>query len=140
MNDKKLISQLNQLMTKSIKKYHMPYVDGRFVIIGNYRIKKHAGTYEVREAKSRDLLYATYSLDAAIAIAKRLNSSNNSSVEPILELDRSIEKNLNDSLFFKRTLKTSKNSVTREVAETRYEIATERVNIAKDKLYKFIVF
>lgn len=140
MNDRKLIDQLNQLVTKNIKKYHMPYVDGRFVIIGEYRIKKHAGVYEVRATRSRELLYSTYSLDAAIAIAKRLNTRNNSNIENILELDRSLEKNLNDSYFFKRTFKTTKNVVTREVAETRYEIAKERVNVAKTKLYKFIVF
>ena len=117
----------------------MPYVDGRFVIIGSYRIKKHDGCYEVREAKSRSLLYTTFSLDAAIAISKRLNTNNIMNVENILNLDKSLEKNLNDSLFFKRTLKTAKNSVTRDVAEIRYDIAKEKVDVAKNKLYEFII-
>jgi len=59
-------------------------------------------------------------------------------VQDVLDLDFRIQKNINDAIFYKNTMKKTKDPFVRETREIRYDIALADSQVAKDKLEKFI--
>jgi hypothetical protein len=51
-----------------------------------------------------------------------------------MDLDRTIEKNFSDAMFFSHTLRTTKDEFKKEITETRLDIAKSRTEDAKRHL------
>ena len=55
-----------------------------------------------------------------------------------MKLDKFIEKNFNDALFYKHTMRVTNDDTKFFVAQTRYDIAASRTLYAKEELDKYI--
>ena len=55
-----------------------------------------------------------------------------------MKLDKFIEKNYNDAVFFKHTMQVTSDDTKFFVAQTRYDIAASRTLYAKEELDKYI--
>ena len=55
-----------------------------------------------------------------------------------LQLDNEIMKHFNDCIFYKHTMKNSRSETARFVAESRYEISSDKTRQLKDKLDYYI--
>ena len=61
-------------------------------------------------------------------------------MDKIKRLDQVIEKNYTDALFYKHTMKITKDDTKWNVAQVRYEIAASTVFNSKDELDTFIYY
>ena len=103
---------------------YIPYKKGDTVYIHNFRI--------IRKAKHVYLVYKADKLIAncfykksAFAVVNRM--VNNQVYEDVLEHDKRLEKNYNDSIFYMNTITNTKNLV-------KFDIASVRLDISKSKI------
>ena len=76
---------------------------------------------------------------SAVALAKQETSGSLSNpIEYIRKLDKEIEKNFNDAIFYKHTMRVTKDDTKFFVAQTRYDIAASKTRYAKEELDKYI--
>lgn len=135
MIDQKIIEELKTIVEGAeIDPSMFPYKKGNSIRIGHIAIreKKNEG-YMIYDCKENKMLTYTFSKTAAVAIAKNLVKGRNN-IKSVLEYDRIIEKNFMDAVFFTNTIRNTKNDITKEVVETRLEIARTRTENAKKSL------
>jgi hypothetical protein len=140
-NTRHAIKKLEDLIEKSLQHESFPVVSNNRISIGRYVVKRTDLGYTVIDIVTKDKIAVTYSIAGAIAIAKKSNKSFNASlVKNILDIDKIIEKNDIDIMFFKNIMLKSKKADKRELAEIRYDVAKCRKETAQHKLEKFIYF
>ena len=116
-----------------------PYKKGNSIRIGKCAIrKKRKLGYLVYDLTDNRQIARTFSIAAAIAIAKSIHKSNDT--RKILEFDKVMEKHYNDCLFYKNTIDNTKDDFRREIAYTRFEIAKSISKQAKQHLDNIIFF
>jgi len=140
MTSKQLINQLQKIIEANIDPSMFPYVKGNSIRIGHIVIRKNRKGYMVFDSKNKEHIDTTFSKTAAVALAKLAVKENYNyrTVEHIMQLDHIIEKNYQDSIFYAYTMEHSKDYVKKEVSETRFYIAQDRTQTAKDSLDSLI--
>jgi len=139
MTDVKLVREkLKELLEKDIDPYYFPVQKGNKINIGSFSIAKTRDGYSVKSYKTQRVIAITYSKASAIAIAKNLSKGKNITSK-IMELDKIIQKNANDCMFYRHTMKVTKNSHTFESTANRYDIANQIVQDTKEKINRFIL-
>lgn len=136
MIDKKLISDLEELLN-SVDPTLFPYQKGNSVRIGKYVIRSSKGFYKVFDCETNTMIAETFCKTSAVALAKSL-SKGRATKKTILDLDKSIQKWYNDCVFYKYTMKKTKDDEKYFSTYTRYEIARDKTNYAKQQLDKYI--
>jgi len=132
-----LAVELENLINNSLDMSFFPYVKGKSVRIKHIIVRETSFGFLVFDTKQNQELAKTFCKTSALALAKNLAFDRNR-VNEIKELDSVIQKNYNDALFFKHTIRVTKDESRKFVAETRYEIAASKTKAAKEKLDKFI--
>lgn len=134
-----LISQLKEFVDSSVDTVLFPVKTGNKINIGSYSIKESKGIFSIKCYKSKSIVAQTYTKAAAIAIAKSLSKNKESITSNIIELDNVAGKHRNDCVFYRHTLKKTKNEVTRETTMCRFDISNQKQQEAIDKIKQYIL-
>lgn len=138
MIKKELLKELEEIINGSIDPTMFPYQKGNSIRIGSYAIRlNNSGYYKVYDCKQNVLIAETFSKTSAVAMAKSL-SKNKNVKQKILYIDRELQKWYNDCLFYKYTIRKTKDDIRKGIAETRYDIARDKTNSLKRELDKYI--
>jgi len=146
MNSKKLtpelVKELENLINNKIDTSYFPYVKGKSIRIGHIIVREtRARFFLVFDTKENKEVAKMFCKTSAVALAKTIaKSKEEADIKRIKELDHTISKNFTDALFYKHTMKVTKDEIKRDVAEMRYEIAAETLWDAKGKLDTFIYY
>jgi len=130
--------KLQELLDKEIDPVYFPVQKGDRINIGSYSIAKIPNGYSIKSYKSNKVIAVTFSKTAAVAIAKNL-SKKKDIIKKVMELDKIIQKNTIDCVFYKHTMKVTTNPIRYESTLYRYENSKEKSKQAKEKLNRFIL-
>lgn len=133
----KLASELENLINNSLDMSFFPYVKGKSVRIKHVVVRETSFGFLVFDTKENQEIAKTFCKTSALALAKNIAFERNRITE-IKNLDKFIQKHYNDALFFKHTIRVTKDEERKFVAETRYDIAAAKTREAKEKLDRFI--
>ena len=137
-----LAKELENLINNKIDTSYFPYVKGKSIRIGHIIVREtRAQFFLVFDTKENKEIAKMFCKTSAVALAKSIvTSKENDTINKIKQLDDTISKNYTDAIFYKHTIKVTKDEIKREVAEMRYQIAAETTRNAKDKLDTFIYY
>ena len=146
MNSKKftpeLALELENLINNTIDKSFLPYVKGKSIRIGHVIVREtKVGFFLVFDTKENQEIAKMFCKTGAVALAKSIVSKqNDAEIKIIKSLDNVISKNFNDAIFYKHTIKVTKDDIKKQVAQKRYSVARDATQHAKDKLDTFIYY
>ena len=146
MNSKKftpeLALELENLINNTIDKSFLPYVKGKSIRIGHVIVREtKVGFFLVFDTKENTEIAKMFCKTGAVALAKSIVSKqNDAEIKIIKSLDDIISKNFNDAIFYKHTIKVTKDAIKKQVAQMRYSVARDATQHAKDKLDTFIYY
>ena len=146
MNSKKftpeLALELENLINNTIDKSVLPYVKGKSIRIGHVIVREtRVGFFLVFDTKENTEIAKMFCKTGAVALAKSIVSKqNDAEIKIIKSLDDIISKNFNDAIFYKHTIKVTKDDIKKQVAQMRYSVARDATQHAKDKLDTFIYY
>ncbi len=146
MNSKKftpeLALELENLINNTIDKSFLPYVKGKSIRIGHVIVREtRVGFFLVFDTKENTEIAKMFCKTGAVALAKSIVSKqNDAEIKIIKSLDDIISKNFNDAIFYKHTIKVTKDTIKKQVAQMRYSVARDATQHAKDKLDTFIYY
>ena len=133
-----LIKELESLLNGSIDPTMFPYAKGNSIRIGDYVVRSNKrGFYKIYNLESNKLITETFCKSSAVALAKTLARSA-SGANDIIQADKEIMKHYNDCIFYKHTIRVSKDKTRRHVAQIRYDIAKQKTLHAKSHLDRYI--
>lgn len=134
----KLARELEHLINKKIDTSYFPYVKGKSIRIKHIIVREtKAGFFLVFDTKEQKELGKMFCKTSAVALAKNIALGRNQ-LKTIKDLDKEISKYYNDAVFYKHTMRVTKDDTRYEVAAVRYDIAAAKTKIAKDKLDSYI--
>jgi hypothetical protein len=137
----KLGSELEDLINKQLDTSYFPYVKGNSIRIGKFVVRENKkGLFLVYDTTENKQIANTFCKTSAVALAKTLLHGNAKDVKEIERLDGIIARNFNDAIFYKQTIKTSKEEIRKFVAVTRYDLASEKTKEAKELLDSYIYY
>tara|TARA_B100002019_G_scaffold288534_1_gene302331 strand:+ start:661 stop:1077 length:417 start_codon:yes stop_codon:yes gene_type:complete len=137
MDKKDISAQLEKFFQSDILA-SIPQVEQNLIKIKNWHILYRDNLYHIVDQKSNRVYAKTYTKAAAIAFVKtKLSKSKNELL--ILDLDKTIEKNSNDCVFYRNTIAKVKNKNKRFSTITRLEIADQILESAKKELHGLIL-
>ena len=82
----------------------------------------------------------TFCKTSAVALAKTYIKDDPRQVKEIERLDDIIARNFNDAIFYKHTIRTTKEEIRKFVALTRYDLAAQKTREAKELLDSYIYY
>lgn len=132
-----LAKELEALINRNLDTSYFPYVKGKSIRIGHIIVRETRFGFLVFDTKNNKEVDKMFCKTSAVALAKSLEKGLNCEAK-ISTLDREIEKQYNDCLFYKNTIKISKDDFKKEIARTRYDIARMRTLQAKDHLDQYV--
>jgi hypothetical protein len=137
-----LVKELENLINNKIDTSFFPYVKGKSIRIGHIIVREtRAKFFLVFDTKENKEIAKMFCKTSAVALAKTMaTSQEQTDIKRIKDLDHTISKHYTDALFYKHTIKVTKDDIKREIAEMRYDIAAESLWDAKGKLDTFIYY
>lgn len=135
-SNKTLAKELSNLINKGIDLSMFPYVKGNSIRIKHVIIRETKFGFIVFDIKEEKNIGTMFCKTSAIALAKAY--LNKQALRPVKELDKVIEKNYNDAVFHKYTMKITKDAIRYDVAAVRYDISAARTKNAKKELDSYI--
>lgn len=136
MADKNIVKDLRDLINK-IDVSALPYQKGNCIRVGDVLVQERKHDYTVYDVKSKKQIAVLFCKTSAVALAKTMSTGKDLS-RKIKELDKIIEKNYTDCLFYKNTIQKTKDESVKDIVCTRYEIAHRKTQDAKHRLDRFI--
>ena len=126
MIDEHILQQLEDIVSNSKYLAKIPYQKGNSIRIGKYVIRKNKSGYLIYDCKSHEQKTSTWSKSAALALVKGWEESKTNEVE-ITRLDKIVEKNELDAMFYKNTVNKSSEASRVLSAQTRLDIANQLI-------------
>ena len=139
MIDEHILQQLEDIVSNSKYLAKIPYQKGNSIRIGKYVIRKNKSGYLIYDCKSHEQKTSTWSKSAALALVKGWEESKTNEVE-ITRLDKIVEKNELDAMFYKNTVNKSSEASRVLSAQTRLDIANQLIYDARVKLADMIIY
>jgi|TARA_R110000851_G_scaffold333450_1_gene513366 hypothetical protein len=133
MTNKTLLKDLQNLIEENLDPSMFPYQKGNSIRIGKMVVRDSKNGFLIYDCKDNKQVAITFSKTAALALAKSI-SNGTDNIDKVLDLDKTIEKNFTDALFFTNTLKITKDDFKKDITLTRLELATARTAEAKSAL------
>jgi len=137
MNSKQLINDLEEIIEQGLEDDGLPVAKGNSIRIKHIIIRKSPNGYLIYDAKENTQVARTMFKSTAIAIAKNLAAGRNITAQ-VLAYDTLLQKHYVDAIFYKNTIKTTKDSATREIRETRLNMSVLETRRIRENLDKFI--
>ena len=138
MINKQILKDLQDIIEDNLDPSMFPYQKGNSIRIGRFVIRQSRAGYLVYDIESNRQIAKTFCKTAAVALAKSLHKGKDTS--QVLDLDKTIEKHYNDCVFYKHTIKKTKDEFKKEITTVRYEIARAITSDAKQRLDSYIFF
>jgi hypothetical protein len=130
---------LERFINESVNKFAIPSVNGKTFRIKNYIVRQTAKGYIIIDISENRQIAFTNFKTSAVAIAKSLAEGEGQyRINQVIKLDSIIFKNYNDAVFYKNTIKQSKDKIVKETRRARLEIALDQATHAKQILEDFI--
>jgi len=139
MIDERILQQLEDIVSNSKYLAKIPYQKGNSIRIGKYVIRKNKSGYLIYDCKTHEQKTSTWSKSAALALVKGWEESKTNEVE-ITRLDKIVEKNELDAMFYKNTVNKSSEASRVLSAQTRLDIANQLIYDARVKLADMIIY
>jgi len=136
MINKQILKDLQEIIEDNLDPSMFPYQKGNSIRIARFVIRESRAGYLVYDIESNKQLAKTFCKTAAIAFAKSLHKGRDT--RRVLDLDKTIEKHYNDCVFYKNTIRKTKDEIRKEITTIRYEIAKTKTSDAKKRLDSFI--
>jgi hypothetical protein len=133
----KLAKELENLINNKIDTSYFPYVRGKSIRIGHIIVRETRFGFLVFDTKNNKEVDKMFCKTSALALA-RVVAQGNQPNSHIMQLDKVIEKNYNDAIFYKNTMRVTSDDTKFFVAQTRYDIAASKTLYAKEELDKYI--
>lgn len=133
-----ILKDLEDIVNKGLENSAFPLVKGKSIRIKNYIIRQSKAGFLVYEIKGNTQVAKTNFKSSAIAIAKTLASGNNRHLYKLLDYDRNLTKHINDAVFFKNTIKKTKNEFIKESRKIRLDISIAKSINIKNEIDSFI--
>lgn len=137
MISKKILKDLEEIIEQGISDLDLPRVTTNSIRIKSCVIRKNKKNqyiiFDLKENKSIGITNFKYT---AIALAKNLNKLY--LCQDILNLDKELLKHYNDAVFYKNSMKNSKDQKYVEVRRNRLDIAIENTSSIQKKLDRYI--
>ena len=137
MNSKQLINDLEEIIEQGLEDGGLPVAKGNSIRINHIIIRKSPNGYLIYNAKENTQVARTMFKSTAIAIAKNLAAGRNITVQ-VLAYDTLLQKHFVDAMFYRNTIKITKDSATREIRETRLNMSVLETRRIRENLDKFI--
>lgn len=138
MIDKNLVKELEELLNGAIDPSLFPYKKGNSIRIGSFVVRSNkAGIYKVFDLEDNSMVAEMFCKTSAVALAKSL-SKGNTNCNSIYKIDKELQKWYNDCVFYKYTIRTTKDPIKQEVVRTRYDIARHMTDAARRQLDRYI--
>tara|TARA_B100000780_G_C21126633_1_gene457401 strand:- start:1954 stop:2376 length:423 start_codon:yes stop_codon:yes gene_type:complete len=138
MDNKLLINELEAIINKSFEDFPFPYVKGNSIRIGKMVIRKSKHGYLVYNTELNKQAGHTFSKASAIALAKNVVDNKQDASDDILKIDKVIEKNYMDSVYFKNSYEKSNDDFRKDVLSIRLDVALSRTEQACSLLDNYI--
>ena len=90
--------------------------------------------WNVFQMPRKMLIATTYLKVSAFAIAKLHDKKWSTRIDDVEKEDKRFQKNYTDSVFYKNTMKVSKDYITKDTALWRWELVNEQVKDAKSRI------
>lgn len=94
--------------------------------------------YVVFDTTQKKKIAETFSKTAAIAAARANNDRSTERFRKIVEMDKALQKNYMDAIFFRHTIGRTKDYFKRDYTQIRLDIAIDKVYYLKSALEKFV--
>jgi len=130
-----LIKEIENLIDSPVDPSLFPVKKGNRIFLLDCVIKKQNGVYQV--FKNKTLQKQFYTKIAAVAYAKNSHRKNTNDLE-IQRLDRLLEKNLIDCVFYRNQIENTEKEETRQCTKIRFEDSRAHIKDIRDKLRSFI--
>tara|TARA_B110000503_G_scaffold92447_1_gene139433 strand:+ start:184 stop:597 length:414 start_codon:yes stop_codon:yes gene_type:complete len=135
---KHILEELNSIIENGLEHVTFPYKKGNSIRIKNYIVRQNnQGMHLVYDCLTNLRIVEVYFKTTAIAIAKNL-AEGKDITQKAVEIDFDLLKHYNDALFFKNTIKTSKDSQIRQVRINRLDLSLDKSKQLKKDLDRFI--
>jgi len=135
--DRNVIKGLEDIINSSLEDIALPYVNGNSIRIKHMIVRKSKAGWLVYNSQTSKQVARLFCKASAIALAKSYSEGKSRKII-ITDLDRIIEKNYQDCVFYKHTLDNCDDDFKREVTYNRYEICMSKTQKAKKSLDQFI--
>lgn len=136
--DKKLADILEDIVTKNVAMFPLPYKKGNSIRLKHLAIRKNKHGYQLFDCKTNAHLVRTFTKTAALAIANSIIRNNEKTIETIQLLDEQVRKYYNDAIFYKNSVERTQDPIKKEVCETRFDIATEDAYVTLQHIENYI--
>jgi hypothetical protein len=133
----KVIEELEELVNKGLEVSSIPVSKGNSIRIKHIVVRKSPNGYLIYDTKNNKQLARTMFKSTALAIAKNL-AENKDIITTALYLDKMMLKHYTDAIFYKNTIKKTKDEFKKEVIEIRLSIAIEETNKVRNTLDRYI--
>ena len=133
----KALEQLESLLDDPYYMGKIPYKKGNSIRIGHYIIRKNKTGYLVYDCVDNRKVDHFWSKSAALAYVK-LDLDGKKLHTEIKRLDKTLEKNQIDAMFYKNTIKKASEEIRKSSAKVRLDIAEENAYNAKYRLIGLI--
>ena len=136
MINKQILKDLQDIIEANLDASMFPYQKGNSLRIGKFVIRESRAGFLIYDIESNTQVAKTFCKTAAVAFAKALHKGRDT--RKVLDLDKVIEKHYNDCVFYRHTIKKTKDEFKKEITTIRYEIAKSITSDAKRRLDSFI--
>ena len=133
----KALEQLESLLDYPYYMGKIPYKKGNSIRIGHYIIRKNKTGYLIYDCVDNRKVDHFWSKSAALAYVK-LDLDGKKLHTEIKRLDKTLEKNQIDAMFYKNTIKKATEEIRKSSAKVRLDIAEENAYNAKYRLIGLI--
>ena len=134
---KKALKQLEDLLNDPYVLGKIPYKKGNSIRIGEYVIRKNCTGYLIYNCQTNKKITNFWSKPAALAYVKGAMDEIKCE-ENIHRLDKTLEKNEIDSMFYRNTIEKAPEGPRKEAAIVRLEIAESNALEARHRLLGLI--
>lgn len=121
-----LAREVENLIVRGLEKNPLPIQDGKLLRIGKIGVYQKDDMFVVQDLETRKYIAKTYFKASSISIARQFEKGNRL-IRKIKMIDEALNKYSNDLQFYKRTLESSKHSMTKAGAEARYDLAKMQI-------------
>lgn len=132
-----ILKSLEDIINSGIEDVALPYVKGNSIRIKHLVVRNSKAGWLVYDSKTHLQVARLFCKSSAIALAKSLAEGRNRRKQ-IQELDKVIQKNYNDCVFYRNTLDKCKDDVKRAITQNRFEVSITQTKRAKKSLDSII--
>lgn len=131
-----LIESIDELATAVA--LDIPYENKGKIHIKRTLVQPSKQGYVVFDTTEKKKKAETFSKAGAIAAAKANNDNDLERLKEIITLDRTLQKYYNDALFYRHTIRRTKDEFKKDYTIVRFEIACDKVNSLRTAIEKFV--